>query len=354
VAEHVPPRVNTQELSDGSCTPAVNVIKAMGWTFGNLTASYAADVRQDLASSINAAWVLIPAIDTGIPWDAVAEKYDVVTDAALWLVDYLLGLVGWKRRDIYNVMAAAINEFPHVVRCDIKAVQTCHKWKKHALHVIAILLVYFVAVYVFSLVLGLGAPAILLLSLFPYTVMYMTYGYSPFCSPMVPVCIYDDFLWTARLLLPVHVELPLVVYKNISCTPVRDAPIHPDCLRTCEDDPFGYRYWYTVFAWWSVEFKVQGLLLDVVNAIPRVIVSQDDYDALAEQVALKARALLDADEGLVLVNRVCAFVGLYMALPYVCIFTLVIFIACSLVQTAVLLACSVLSIVVTLFLSSLF
>ena len=349
-----PPRVNTQELSDGSCTPAVNVIKAMGWTFGNLTASYAADVRQDLASSINAAWVLIPAIDTGIPWDAVAEKYDVVTDAALWLVDYLLGLVGWKRRDIYNVMAAAINEFPHVVRCDIKAVQTCHKWKKHALHVIAILLVYFVAVYVFSLVLGLGAPAILLLSLFPYTVMYMTYGYSPFCSPMVPVCIYDDFLWTARLLLPVHVELPLVVYKNISCTPVRDAPIHPDCLRTCEDDPFGYRYWYTVFAWWSVEFKVQGLLLDVVNAIPRVIVSQDDYDALAEQVALKARALLDADEGLVLVNRVCAFVGLYMALPYVCIFTLVIFIACSLVQTAVLLACSVLSIVVTLFLSSLF
>jgi hypothetical protein len=85
-----------------------------------------------------------------------------------------------------------------------------------------------------------------------------------------------------------------------------------------------------------------------------VIVSQDDYDALAAQVALKARALLDADEGLVLVNRVCAFVGLYMALPYVCIFTLFIFIACSLVQTAVLLVCSVLSIVVTLFLSSLF
>jgi len=350
-----PPRVNTQELSDGSCTPAVNVIKAMGWTFGNLTASYAADVRQEVSSSINSAWIAIDAvIDTGIPWDAVAEKYDVVTDAALWLVDYLLGLVGWTRRDIYNVMAAAINEFPHVVRCDIKAVQTCYKWKKHALHVIAILLVYFAAVYVFSLVLGLGAPAILLLSLFPYTVLYMTYGYSPFCSPMVPVCIYDDFLWTARLLLPVHVELPLVVYKNISCTPVRDAPIHPDCLRTCEDDPFVYRYWYTVFAWWSVEFKVQDLLLDVVNAIPRVIVSQDDYDALAAQVALKARALLDADEGLVLVNRVCAFVGLYMALPYVCIFTLFIFIACSLVQTAVLLVCSVLSIVVTLFLSSLF
>jgi hypothetical protein len=350
-----PPRVSTQELSDDSCTPAVNVIKAMGWTFGNLTASYAADVRQEVSSSINAAWLVVAAnIDTGIPWDAVAEKYDVVTDAALWLFDYLLSLVGWKRRDIYNVIAAAIDEFPHVVRCDIKAVQTCYKWKKHALHVFVILLVYFVAVYVFSLVFGLGAPAILLLSLFPYTVMYMTYGYSPFCSPMVPVCIYEDFLWTARLLLPVHVELPLVLYKNISCTPVRDSPIHPDCLRTCEDDPFGYRYWYTVFAWWSVEFKVQDFLLNVVNAIPRVIVSQDDYDALTAQVALKARALLDADEGLVLVNRVCAFVGLYMALPYLCIFTLFIFIACSLVQTAVLLVCSVLGIVVTLFLSSLF
>jgi hypothetical protein len=184
--------------------------------------------------------------------------------------------------------------------------------------------------------------------------MYIAYGFSPFCPPMVPVCIYDDFLWTARLLLPVHVELPLVLYKNISCAPVRDAPIHPDCLRTCEDDMFGYSYWYTVFAWWGVEFNVQDLLLRVVSAIPRVVVSQDDYDALSAQVALKARALLDADADLVLVNRVCAFVGLYMALPYLCIFIVFILIACSLLQTAVVLACDVSNLIVTLLLSSFF
>jgi hypothetical protein len=109
-----------------------------------------------------------------------------------------------------------------------------------------------------------------------------------------------------------------------------------------------------VFAWWSVEFKVQDLLLSVVNAMPRLIVSQDDYDELSAQVALKARALLDADEGLVLVNRVCAFVGLYMALPYLCILILFIFIASSLIQTAVMLVCSVLGIIVTLLLSTFF
>jgi hypothetical protein len=297
--------------------------------------------------------VLAATIDTGIPWDAVADKYDVVTRAALWLVDYLLGLVGLRRRDIYDLIAAAIAEVPHVVRCDIKAVQTCYKWKKHALHVIAILAVYFLALYLVSLALGLGAPAILLLTLFPYAVMYMTYGFSPFCTPMVPVCIYDDFLWTARLLLPVHVELPLVMYKNVSCMPVRSAPIQADCLRTCEDEVFGYSQWYTVFAWWGVEFNVHEFLLRVVGGVPRVLVSEDDYDGLAAQVALKARAMLDADEGLVLANRVCAFVGLYMALPYVFIFTLLIYIACSLVQTAVLLACSVISILVTLLLSGL-
>ena len=349
-----PPRVSSQVLSDDTCTPAVNVIKAMGWTFGNLTASYAAEARQEVASSISAAWIVLAAtIDTGIPWDALADKYDVVTRAALWLVDYLLGLVGLRRRDIYDVIAAAIAEVPHVVRCDIKAVQTCYKWKKHALHVIAILAVYFLAVYLVSLALGLGAPAILLLTLFPYAVMYMTYGFSPFCTPMVPVCIYDDFLWTARLLLPVHVELPLVMYKNVSCMPVRSAPIQADCLRTCEDEVFGYSQWYTVFAWWGVEFNVHEFLLRVVGGVPRVLVSEDDYDGLAAQVALKARAMLDADEGLVLANRVCAFVGLYMALPYVFIFTLLIYIACSLVQTAVLLACSVISILVTLLLSGL-
>ena len=350
-----PPRVTTQDLSDDTCTPAVNVIKALGWSFGNLTASYAADVRQDVSSSINAAWLVVAAnVDTGIPWDAVAEKYDVVTRAALWLVDYLLSLLGWHRRDIYNVMAAAIEEIPHVVRCDIKAVQTCYRWKKHALHVIVILLVYFVGVYVVSLALGLGAPAILLLTLFPYAVMYVTYGYSPFCSPMVPVCIYDDFLWTARLLLPVHAELPLVMYKNISCAPVRSAPILPDCVRTCEDEIFGYDTWYTVLAWWSVEFNVQDFLLSFVNGIPRVIVSEDDYDALTAQVALKVRALLDADEGLVLVNRVCASLGLYMILPYLFIFLSSVYIACSLLQTVVLLVSAVMNVIVALFISCLF
>ena len=209
-------------------------------------------------------------------------------------------------------------------------------------------------VYVVSLALGLGAPAILLLTLFPYTVMYVTYGYSPFCSPMVPVCIYDDFLWTARLLLPVHAELPLVMYKNISCAPVRSAQINPDCVRTCEDEIFGYDTWYTVLAWWSVEFNVQDFLLRFVNGIPRVIVSEDDYDALTAQVALKARALLDADEGLVLVNRVCASLGLYMILPYLFIFLSSIYIACSLLQTVVLLVSAVMSVIVALFMSCLF
>jgi hypothetical protein len=214
------------------------------------------------------------------------------------------------------VIAAGIDEIPHILRCDIKAVQTCNKWKKHALNVFAVLLVYFAALYIFCVSVGLGGPAILLLSLFPYAVMYLTYGFSPFCSPMVPVCIYDDFLWTARLLLPVHVELPLVMYQNISCAPVRDAPINPACLRTCEDDMFGYGNWYTVFAWWSVEFNVQKNLTTVVEAIPRTIVSQDDLDALSAQIALKTRALLDADHDLVLVNRVCVFMGLASCVPH--------------------------------------
>jgi hypothetical protein len=333
----------------------VNVIKAFGWTFGNLTASYAEDARQEVSSSINAAWLVIAAnVDTGIPWDAVADKYDVVTRAALSLFDYLLGLVGWHRRDIYSVIAAVIAEIPHVLKCDIKAVQTCYRWKKHALHVFVILFVYFVGVYVVSLALGLGAPAILLLTLFPYAVMYMTYGYSPFCPPMVPVCIYDDFLWTARLLLPVHVELPLIMYKNTSCAPVRSAPIHPDCVRTCDDEIFGYDTWYTVLAWWSVEFNAQDFLLRVVNGIPRIIVSEDDFDALTAQVALKARALLDADEGLVLVNRVCASVGLYMILPYLFVFMSSVYILCSLLQTAVLLLSAVMNVIVALLISCFF
>ena len=83
-----------QMLADGSCTSSVNVIKAMCFTLGNLTASYAADVRQDVSAAISAAWLVVPAVDTGIPWDKVVEKQDVVTREALSLFDYVLGLVG--------------------------------------------------------------------------------------------------------------------------------------------------------------------------------------------------------------------------------------------------------------------
>jgi hypothetical protein len=318
-------------------------------------ASYTADVNQEVSAAISDAWIMVDAaVDTGIPWDAVGEKADAVSGAALSLFDSMLGLVGLRRSDIYDVIAAAIAELPHVVRCDVKSVQTCSKWKKHALNVMVILAVYFIATYFVCLAVGLGGPALILLAAFPYAVLYVTYGFSPFCSPMVPVCIYDDFLWTARLLLPVHVDLPLVMYKNMSCLPVGGAPIQPGCLRTCEDDVFGYGQWHTVFAWWGVEFNVHGLLETVVNGFPRAIVSQDDCDALAAQVALKARALLDGDEGLVLANRVCAFVGLHVALPYLFILILLVYIACSLLQTTVLLACIVLNIVVSLLLSSLF
>ena len=350
-----PPKVSAQVLSDDTCTPAVNVMKALQSSVGNLMASYTADVNQEVSAAISDAWIMVDAaVDTGIPWDAVGEKADAVSGAALSLFDSMLGLVGLRRSDIYDVIAAAIAELPHVVRCDVKSVQTCSKWKKHALNVMVILAVYFIATYFVCLAVGLGGPALILLAAFPYAVLYVTYGFSPFCSPMVPVCIYDDFLWTARLLLPVHVDLPLVMYKNMSCLPVGGAPIQPGCLRTCEDDVFGYGQWHTVFAWWGVEFNVHGLLETVVNGFPRAIVSQDDCDALAAQVALKARALLDGDEGLVLANRVCAFVGLHVALPYLFILILLVYIACSLLQTTVLLACIVLNIVVSLLLSSLF
>jgi hypothetical protein len=245
-----------------------------------------------------------------------------------------------------------INEFPHVVRCDVKAVQTCYKWKKHALHVLAVLVVYFAAVYVLALVLGLGGPVLLLMTLLPYTVMYMTYGFSPFCSPMVPVCIYDDFLWTARFLLPVHVELPLVLYKNASCVPLKAAPVRSDCLRTCSDEPFAYGPWQTVLAWWSVEFRANDFALDAVNLMPRFLVTQNDYDTLAMQVALKRRVFVDDDQDLLLVNRLCAFVGLYVALPYMFLLLLVIMLLSTMLQTVVVLLTAVSSIIVGLVVSS--
>ena len=117
-----PPRVSAQELSDGTCTSALNVFRAMGFALGNLTASYTADVRQDVSAAISTACLLVPEVETGIPWEEIAEKYDFVTRQALRLFDYLLEKVGLHRRDIYNAIAAGIAEIPHVLRCDIKAV----------------------------------------------------------------------------------------------------------------------------------------------------------------------------------------------------------------------------------------
>jgi hypothetical protein len=91
---------------------------------------------------------------------------------------------------------------------------------------------------------------------------------------------------------------------------------------------------------------VHDFALDVVNAMPRFLVTQDDYDTLSLHVALKRRAFVDDDKDLLLVNRLCAFVGLYVALPYLVILLILIMLLSTMLQTVVVLLTALSTIIV--------
>jgi hypothetical protein len=142
--------------------------------------------------------------------------------------------------------------------------------------------------------------------------MYVTYGYSPTCAPLLPTCLLRDLFDLLDWLLPESVEWPPSLVTRPGCTSI-------SCMRSCTDDPLvGFANYNDHAAWVMCEIHRQWAIDTAFsmaggNAIRMSILRKCmDVDAWSAQRICFAITVVNSLPLLVL-----AFLVLWMV-PVVC------------------------------------
>ena len=342
-----PPEVGRHSTDeDNTCPPLMNVLRGMQWSLGNLSKAFQ-PMRMRTKQTLAESWVSIPGTtNRSSKFDQSTE--DLPTSSLMWLANTMMQALGFQLDSFADVLQAAVLELPSFMRCDYESVQTCSRWDTHMLFAALTAAVYFSVLAFVCTTFQVPLLAIALFGVFPQIVMYMSYGYSPFCFPMVPVCIMDDVLWTVNNMLPVFIELPASLYRSAACIPQAKADIAKGCLLPCTDPKFNYRHWYHVAAWWAAELNA-GEQFETYAAL---VLSADDMQGLYAHTNLKYACLSQNDTDLIVANRLCATLSMYKVLPYLLAALFCLFALGTVVRVLWTLACSVLFSVFVLYVTA--
>lgn len=311
--------------SDDQCQPLQDMLELMKDTIETTYLSYSSPHLQGTPSVLlRDAWPKLVNYSNGTN---VSQPLSALPDGFLergfvLILRETLNFFGIGDEYIYNLYKSILAELESMVRCDFYAVQTCSRWRVKLLHGIIILSVYFSVWILFwnsmrlSLVLTLTTP------LFVILLLYMCYGYSPFCLPQIPICMIEDIISTVRYFFPKYLILPQAMIREDvqDCQP-NDLFPNATCLKDCSSSPFEYVSWEPVFAWGVVEFGgvIQKFVEDNIEYIPGI-----DHSSINTMLDRKQVIIEHADDDMIAAQRLCFIVNFYRAVPYLAVVVLVI------------------------------
>jgi hypothetical protein len=332
-----PPKVGSAVLQGDLCPPLTNMLRTTRRALSTVNVAYSMEKQAVPADSVQHAWINISRRgDVNVSWTdygAVRTTHDPLTAGALVVIQFFMAGVNLSPSYIFDVFAAAADELWDFVKCDYEALQTCSKWRAHVLVASLVVAVYFVGVYILCAAIGLSMPVILAAVVLPSVVLYMSYGYAPLCFPAIPICLYDDLVYSLQQMVPKNIRLPNVLYKSQQCASAAALRVDAECLRTCTDEPFSYLEWYDVLSWCLLEVGLDGRLVELVRQpFMSVVLSQQRQDEIQEAVAFHARVYHTSDKDLITINRVCALVSSYKLIPYVALLFIGVMLSLGAVQ----------------------
>jgi len=314
-----PPKLGAEVLQADLCPPLTNMLRTTRRALGSVDTAYSMEKQAVPAASVRRAWVNVSRRDeVNMSWSdyaALRASHDSVVAGVLFAADRGLAAFGQSPNSIFDVLAAAADEVYHFIRCDYEALQTCSKWHRHVVAASVVVALYYLGVYAVCAAVGLAMPLLLTAVVLPAVVLYLSYGYAPLCFPAVPVCLYDDLVYTLQQLVPKSIALPDVVYKSRQCLSAR---LDAACLRTCTDEPFAFLEWYDVLSWWSLELGAEaGLAQLVQQPLTSLLLGQQTQDDVQAALLFHARVFDAPDAALLTTKRVCAVLSSYKLVPYV-------------------------------------
>jgi hypothetical protein len=321
-----------------TCGPFWNFMQILAQAAGNASLPVTPagrSMKGDPSTSLSDAWPRVPRQENRTWNDKNSVRAgDAVVSTWVWFLRGALSAVGLSTNNVYDALASAFHETLNAVHCDLESIQTCKHWKVLLLHSAIVNSVFFSVWFLVASGARLSFLASLSVILFVPAVLYLSYGYSPFCIPMVPTCIFEDAVRSLRLVFPRFMRVPQAFvrdaivdgqpcYKVLENPSIFD-PKHAACVRTCDETPLKFTSWRAVFAWIVAELGQDAVdwTLDVQKHVPLL-----DHHDMQEQLLLKNGIWRIQDDSLVNAHRVCAAIHSYLLAPYLVI--------CILATTAV-------------------
>jgi hypothetical protein len=333
-----PPKLGIASLQGNSCPPLANLLRNTDRAFSHIGVSYSKKNERTPVSSVQDAWVAVERrSDVNVSWadyDALLVSEGVVTASVLWFIEFLMSLFQASPNLVFDVSASAIEELLTAVQCDFESVQTCSRWRVHFFSALVVVSVYYLALYVLFSAVGLALPVIVAIGAIVPVVLYVSYGYSPLCFPTIPVCLYDDILWSLKQVMPKHIELPAVWYNNETCTSYNKtmATMGP-CIRKCSDRPFSYLEWYDPLSWWAVDFNFHAWLAWATSeSFVSVLFSEDIKYDIQSVMDFRLKVLGSQNDELINTNRICAALSTYKLLPFLMLLGILVLIGLGTLQ----------------------
>jgi hypothetical protein len=190
-----------------------------------------------------------------------------------------------------------------LVQCNFLRVQTCterHSFFWTAVQTLA-------AIVVLAVLLKAAQVPYTEVILFACAVpvfMYLTYGYSPTCLPLIPTCLLSDLFDLVDWMLPASIQWPDALVTEPGCDSIR-------CMRSCTDDPLvGFASYNDHAAWIMCEANPTW-------AVDTALSSMAGGNPLRMAILRKC-----ADPSTWSAQRVCFGITLVNSLPLIALFSL--------------------------------
>ena len=223
-----------------------------------------------------------------------------------------------------RLLSKAPNMLYDLVSCDIEAVILCQKHQYSLVTSSIVATIILSVVGVLSSLVGLPTiPLIFSVISFWSIVMYVSFGYSPMCFPLIPQCAATSLIKDMERLLPTRFEIPPAL---VTCNLDQATTPPPNCIAECENEPFGFRDFYDniVFSVCQASlplcarleswiFQYQNLLTDAFG--------NDFVEALSHSV-LRSTVILHGDTNMITASSWCNVMTFYKALPVLLLATM--------------------------------
>jgi len=300
--------------SQDVCTPLIDLVRLAKEACTSTKAYFTQKPPQLPLGGLRKAWPSFRRSTTDTQEQALWDPtLDSITASAIWVVRASMAVLRIDTANVRGFAESFVGAARDALNCDLLQVQTCSAWTVRLLDGTVVVLCYALLVYFVMSALGLSLIAVLLWPVVPLAVLYLCYGYSPACVPLVPTCFLLDLYTSLEQLLPKRLVIPYTLFRQgVSSEGIArcQSLLTMECLTSCSKPPFEYQDWKWVLAWGAAEVGPS-----LYRPLETMLVATGFADELPVRILQKENVLLISDDATVYANRICAFVSLYKLIP---------------------------------------